>query len=200
MSRQRAFDQTTVVDQALLVFWRSGYEGCSIRELVTATGLKPQSLYNTFGDKQGLFLAVLTRYRALVDAALVPIDRPEARLADLRLYMEQVLELQRAQGCGGCLLVKTAFGPEVQDSQIRETVEEGAAAVRSCFARLVQRSVRAGELPPGTDARSCASYLFSVLNGLSALAVTGGTPAQIRDVLSRTFLAIGQRPTKPRRR
>ena len=63
MGRARGFDEGAVLEQALACFWRHGYEACGVRELTDATGLKPQSLYNAFGSKRGLFLAALRRYR-----------------------------------------------------------------------------------------------------------------------------------------
>ncbi len=59
MARPREFDRDQVVDRAVDVFWRKGFEATSIRDLVEATGLNRGSLYNTFGDKAGLFEAAL---------------------------------------------------------------------------------------------------------------------------------------------
>ena len=59
MGRNRSFDEAEVVGQAAAAFLRSGYEGTSVEELVTATGLHRGSLYQAFGSKRGLFLACL---------------------------------------------------------------------------------------------------------------------------------------------
>ena len=57
MARQREFDREEVLDRALEAFWARGYEATSIQELVDCMGLQRGSLYNTFGDKHGLFVA-----------------------------------------------------------------------------------------------------------------------------------------------
>ena len=62
----RQFDHDTVVDRAMMVFWRKGYGGTSIDDLEKATRLRRGSLYNAFGDKQGLFVAALKRYETTV--------------------------------------------------------------------------------------------------------------------------------------
>lgn len=59
MGRSRSFEEGEVVQLAASAFLRSGYEGTSIEELVTATGLHRGSLYQAFGSKRGLFLACL---------------------------------------------------------------------------------------------------------------------------------------------
>ena len=62
MAGVKQFDQDVLLDQAMAVFWRNGYQGTSIQDLVEATGVNRGSLYATFGDKCGLFLAVLDHY------------------------------------------------------------------------------------------------------------------------------------------
>lgn len=51
-------------------FLETGYEGTSIDDLVSATGLHRGSLYSAFGSKRGIFLAVLKQLHATgVDSA-----------------------------------------------------------------------------------------------------------------------------------
>ena len=83
MGRNRSFDEASVLRQAAEAFLRSGYEGTSIEELVTATGLHRGSLYQAFGSKRGLFLSCL-------GAACT--DRPDAK-ATLDLVLVALLEL-----------------------------------------------------------------------------------------------------------
>ena len=62
MAGVKQFDRNDVLDHAMAVFWRNGYQATSIQDLVEATGINRGSLYTTFGDKRGLFLAVLDHY------------------------------------------------------------------------------------------------------------------------------------------
>jgi TetR/AcrR family transcriptional repressor of nem operon len=175
MARPREFDESEALDRALATFWRRGYAACSIRDLVAATGLQRQSLYNTFGDKAALFLKALQRYRKGVEESLAPLNREDAGLQSIRAYMQGVLEGQRQGHFGACLLVKTAFSPEMGDAQIRLAVESGAARVRSAFAKVIRAALRRGELAKSVDPVSYAAYLYALLNGLSALTTTGGS-------------------------
>ena len=192
MSRPREFDETEVLDRALLTFWRVGYDACSIRDLVKSTGLQRQSLYNGFGDKDALFLAVLKRYEQHSASALAELDRPEATLMDLRGYMEGVLAIQATRGCGACLLVRTAFGPQIRNPRVRKVITAGAEAVRACFVRVIQRAVLARQVPEQTEPEYCAAYLYTVLNGLAALIKTGGSSEQVAAVLDHTFASLSR--------
>jgi TetR/AcrR family transcriptional regulator, transcriptional repressor for nem operon len=193
VSRPREFDETEVLDRALAAFWLLGYDACSIEHLVKVTRVQRQSLYNRFGGKNGLFLAVLGRYREHSKKELDNLSRPEAGLAELRDYMERVLNIQTSRGCGACLLVRTSFGPQIREARVRKVVTTGAEEVRSAFMRLAERAVALGEMPVGTDPQQCAAYLYTVLNGLAALSATGAAQ-HVTMVLDRTFQSLTGAP------
>lgn len=60
MGRRRGFDEAEVLGRCRELFLRNGFEGTSIDDLVTATGVQRGSLYGAFGSKRGLFVATLT--------------------------------------------------------------------------------------------------------------------------------------------
>jgi len=175
------------LDRALMAFWRLGYEGCSISDLVEATGLHRQSLYNAYGDKKGLFMAAAARYRLMSGAALEPLRGKAAGLAELRSYFENFLNVVRTNGCGACLLVRTAFSVAIVDDEIRALIEEAATEVRTGFVDVLENAVRKKELPAKTDVKAQAAYLFCVLHGLSALAQTGASRKQVAEALSQAL-------------
>lgn len=195
MPRPRAFLESEIIAKALPAFWRAGYEGCSVSDLTQATGLQRQSLYNAFQDKQGLFRAVLARYRKGVDESLLPLRQPGAGLVALRRYMEGVLDMQRSGSFGACLFVKTSYDPAAGDASIRRTVEDGAAQVRAAFKAVIESCRKTGEILAGTDAADHAAYLYAVMHGLSALQGTGGTPELAAAVLDKAF-AQNPKPKK----
>ena len=63
MPRSREFDVDETLERAMTLFWERGYEATSVQDLVERTGVNRSSLYSVYGDKQGVFLAVLDRYR-----------------------------------------------------------------------------------------------------------------------------------------
>ncbi len=65
MGRKREFDKDKVLEQAMLTFWQKGYEATSIHDLKKAMGISTSSMYDTFGDKRGIFLEALARFCAL---------------------------------------------------------------------------------------------------------------------------------------
>jgi len=64
VGRPRSFDEEQVLATVMGVFWRKGYEGTSVADLLKATGLHKGSIYQTFGDKHSLFIRALDSYIA----------------------------------------------------------------------------------------------------------------------------------------
>jgi TetR/AcrR family transcriptional repressor of nem operon len=173
MSAPRKFNEIEVVERAMLCFWRLGYEGCSISDLVATTGLKRQGIYNTFGSKEGLFERALALYRQRVDESLVPLEAEAAGVEELEAYFRNFLALQEKLGVGACLMVQTAYSPAMSSAPIRLAVHASAQRVRDAFALLLHRMLDNAGRKPSFDCIAQAAELYALLNGLSALAATG---------------------------
>ncbi|MCR9224968.1 MAG: TetR/AcrR family transcriptional regulator [Hyphomonas sp.] len=88
--RPREFDDTEVLRKITGLFWKSGFEGVSLSQIMSATGLQKASLYAAFGDKRAMYLKALQQYhsdtvtgaaRALKDETVPPIERLRAFLS-----------------------------------------------------------------------------------------------------------------------
>ncbi len=62
--RPKKLDRDDVLEKAMGLFWRFGYEPTSMSQLIEETGTKPSSLYAEFGSKEGLFCAAVDKYLA----------------------------------------------------------------------------------------------------------------------------------------
>ena len=110
MAGVKQFNRNEVLDRAMEVFWRYGYQATSIQDLVEATGVNRGSLYTTFGDKCGLFIAVLDHYSEhIARPTMAELSNPDPRRA-----IEGMLESIVRRNCNpawpnGCLDTNTAL-------------------------------------------------------------------------------------------
>src|SRR5688572_25049598 len=106
MARPRQFDESSVLDRALDLFWSKGYEATSVQDLVDATGLGRASLYGAFGDKEQLFNRVLSHYMARVAEEMSALDaEPSAARALERLFTGWLSFTCPKSGPRGCFLL-----------------------------------------------------------------------------------------------
>src|SRR5215207_8111030 len=102
--RSRSYDEAEVLAGAMHAFRRKGYFGVTIPELETATGLSAGSIYNSFKDKRGIFLAAFERYlQAVLDRRIAEFARPERQLSGLRQLFLSLLR-EPDGGTFGCLI------------------------------------------------------------------------------------------------
>lgn len=64
LGRTKEFEINEVLDKAVQLFWKQGYEKTSMQDLVDFMGIHRRSIYGTFGDKHALYMKALKRYES----------------------------------------------------------------------------------------------------------------------------------------
>lgn len=170
MARPCSFDPDQALEQAIMVFWKEGYEGCGIDDLLSATGVARQSLYNTFGDKRTLFLRCLREYQAKA------FEKLRERLAQGSvveafhdLFFGAVAEDDVAKRMG-CLMINTAMELAHTDVEIADLVARHQRTFEDVFVEALEAGTARGELPEDFDCRGVGRFLVGALFGLKVLA------------------------------
>ncbi len=182
MSRTRLLSDDVILERAIAVFWRRGYAGASLRDLTEATGLSAAALYHRFVDKDGLFVAALTRYadEGLVErlARLSAFDDP---LKAIRALIDELIALSLADPeRRGCLLVNTALDGAPMSKAARAVVLKRLAEVEAFFAAQLRRAVATRLLPADTDVPAKAAALLGAVVGVRVLARLDSKAGRLR--------------------
>ncbi len=61
--RPKEFNRNSVLEKCITLFWEEGYNGTGIQKIVARTGVNRFSLYEEFGNKEGILLASLELYK-----------------------------------------------------------------------------------------------------------------------------------------
>ncbi|MFI2300277.1 TetR family transcriptional regulator [Actinacidiphila glaucinigra] len=146
--RPRAFDVDEVLDRALEVFWRQGYEGTGISDLTRAMGINPPSLYGAFGNKEGLFKRVLDHYadgpaRYIREA----FAEPDARRVVERLLHGAADATTRPDCPPGCLTVQGGLAASAGSEAARDELTARRAAGEVALRLRLEKARADGELP-----------------------------------------------------
>lgn len=181
--RPREFDTDQALDQAVLLFWRQGYEGTSLSDLENAMGITRKSVYAAFGNKEELFRKVLQRYsEGFAAYGLESLRQPTAREVATAFLNGSVETSTRPGGPAGCLGVAAALTVGAANQPIQDALrtwrDDGQAALRERF----QRAIDERDLPANADAGSIAQYVMTVSNGIAVQALGGATRDELRRV------------------
>ena len=171
--RPRSFDELEALGKATRVFWSKGYDGVTIDDLVAGMGVGRPSLYSVFGDKRTLFLRVLRAYAETKGArAAKALLSPQALRASLAGFLRCNVESATEEGSAlGCLLVCVA--PLVNDAEVRQFLQNAAAAVVALVERRFRDGISAGELPSDFPVAARASQVVDLSRGLTMRAQLG---------------------------
>ena len=171
MPRPRSFDDDAVIDAAMLAFWRRGYDETPIGALEEATGIKRISLYNAWGDKEGLFLATLDRYHEGAREVYEGMVANGGMEGIQRLFTAMSAPADEgAPAHSGCLMVNTVLDVRRMPDAVRAKVETYRAMIHDAFLTALRDAREAGQIS-GDDAElsARADFLLAVLWGLLAL-------------------------------
>ncbi len=176
----------------MALFWRQGFEATSIQDLVEAAGINRASMYATFGDKRGLFIAVLDHYLERVNGErLAILARPGSPLAAIAAFFESIIDAsQGPEKHLGCLITNTLTELAPGDPEIAAKLRAGLERVEHAFVQAIRRAQDIGEIPPDRNARSLARFLVGVAQGVRVLARSGIPAARLREIatVARTAL------------
>lgn len=112
--RPRGFDRVAALEAAMKVFWAEGFDGASVDRLARETGMPRATLYQIYGDKEGLFLAAIGHYAETRTARVAEALGPHGTLHDdlgnfLSAVINLALSLPEARGClVSCVLADAA--------------------------------------------------------------------------------------------
>lgn len=187
--RPREFDDTEMLRKIMTLFWKSGFDGVSLSDIMKETGLQKASLYAAFGDKRSMYLNALGQYhndvvtsaaRALRDVTTEPATRIEA-------FLKAPLAAAETGDRSGCFLCNASadqadLNPDTQ-AQVRRGFEQLSAALTVALAQLH---------PDQTDSirGARAQTLLALYSGFRLLVRSGADLTQLEAAASEAMVLV----------
>ena len=163
----------------MLAFWRRGYEGTSMADLVQALGIASARIYAAFGSKQDLFREAVQRYEAgdggFADRAMA--QEPRVRDALARVLRDAVVTYTDDAHPLGCMVVTAATNCAEENEAVAAWLAEHRRQRTQSLIDRLQRALDEGELRAGTDVQALGDFYATQLHGISVQA-RDGVPRQ----------------------
>jgi TetR/AcrR family transcriptional repressor of nem operon len=168
MPKTKQFDETEVLMKAKELFCEKGYNGTSMDDLVQATGLSRSSIYDTFGDKHGLFLKSLNHYRCTQQGELekhcAKSDSPKKKIRSIFDYI--VKDILSDKDGKGCLLVNVSMELSAVDKDVAAVALSNMEELEQVLSSLVKEGQTKGEISKKFTPKALSRHLYSSLMGL----------------------------------
>ncbi|HET8989461.1 MAG TPA: TetR/AcrR family transcriptional regulator [Humibacillus sp.] len=149
-----------ILDAALAVIARNGYQRTSVRDIAQAAGLSQAGLLHYFSSKEALFAEILRR-RDEVDRERMPVD-PDARV-------EGLIDIVRHNAdVPGLVQLYAQLSTEAShpDHAAHDFFRHRYALLRSQLGEAVLAAQGRGELSRSLDAEVVATILLASADGL----------------------------------
>lgn len=184
MARTKNYKEEEVIEKAMNLFWRNGYETTSTRMLEKEMGINQFSIYSSFGNKQGVFLESIKCYelkiRSITNKLKVSLNGVEG----IKQYFYDFIEFSNdSDHPRGCMITNAVnelgenAGPLVQSEIIRFSSD-----IRSLFYTNLRQDTSKSE--EALDKQ--ANYLIIAMSGLASASKIFNQK-QLADFIETTF-------------
>jgi len=193
MPRPRRLTDEDVLDCSVEVFRQRGYAGASLRDLTQATGLSAASLYNRYGDKDGLFMSAVNRYADLgISDRLARLALKPDPIAAIETFFDEIVALSDDDPHHlGCLLVNSLLDGGAMSAQARSLVHSRLFEVQGFLEAQIARAKKSGALPDSMNPVAMAEYLTATVLSLRVLARIDANPPMLRRIAAQALSALG---------
>jgi TetR/AcrR family transcriptional repressor of nem operon len=150
MARTIDFDYELALDHAMALFWKHGYAGTTIRELLKAMGIGEGSFYNTLKNKKELYFRCLQRYEETEGRKRGLAFTSAATAAKgIRALFAAILDCLDDPTTPSRLCMQAGMATEevMADPELRARVERDLSAFHKLVAERLRSDREEGRLP-----------------------------------------------------
>lgn len=176
MARKKEYDRDEVLEAATLVFWTKGFQGTSMSDLVSATGLNKHSMYAEFKNKEGLYLQCLNTYSNKMQNSIreILISLPLG-LKNIENFLQNRVEYALSKSCIGCLLINSTVEKELLEREAFELTQEYLLGLEKLITKCFEAAQINNEVSKESDPQILARYVLNFNAGLMVIGKTEQT-------------------------
>jgi TetR/AcrR family transcriptional regulator, transcriptional repressor for nem operon len=173
-----------IIEQAAPLFNQLGYTGCSMQDIMAATGLEKGGLYRHFASKEEL---AGEAFRYSVDlirrARREGLETVEGAVEQLRFMIRRFVEIHSLIP-GGCPVMNTAIDADDGNPALRELAREAIREWKAKIAGIVKMGLERGQIRADTEPRGVANVVIAALEGALMISRLEGNRIAVHDAQS----------------
>ncbi|WP_033959194.1 TetR/AcrR family transcriptional regulator [Psychroserpens jangbogonensis] len=166
MARKKEYIEEEVIEKAMALFWRKGYETTSMMMLEKEMGINKFSIYSSFGSKDGVFIESIKCYKQKLRQVTDKLKASSNGITGLKQYFYDFIEFSKDSTLRkGCLVTNSVNElNEDTNPKIKEELSKFTNTIRSLFANNLQQEVSFNN----SEIEEKADYLIISMFGLAS--------------------------------
>lgn len=174
-----------IVIEAAPIFNQNGYEGSSIKHLMTATGLKKGGIYRHFSSKEELAAEAFDyMWAEAFQARMEHIDENAPGVDQLKQLIENFVHY-RLPFKGGCPILNTAIDADDGNPVLRERVRKALKMWLGRLQSIVKTAAKRDQIRAGVDPKDVSTMILASLEGALMISRLERTDDALRRVQHR---------------
>ncbi|HWZ45923.1 MAG TPA: TetR/AcrR family transcriptional regulator [Candidatus Saccharimonadales bacterium] len=193
MARGLEFDYDKAIDKATRVFWKKGYSGASLRDLLKAIGIGEGSFYNTLKSKKQLYLECLKYYNETVGRrrAEALFSSASAKEGVRGFFKKMLDDLDDPRIPRVCFVAGSVSSDVLAERDLQKFVQTGIAAFAGAFSDRLKSAKDTGELPPQFEAEVVAQIIATYMQGLYRTVLLSYDRSQVERQINQFLTSLG---------
>ena len=156
-----------ILEKSAELFNQHGYEGCSLNDIMEATGLQKGGIYNHFKNKEEIALEafdysmekVIQRFRKRLDNDETSWDKIVSVIETLGSFAYNPVVL------GGCPMFNTAVNSMNTHPELKKRAQNGLNMLRRYLEIKLEEGIAKGEFREISDIPGTSSMVISTVEG-----------------------------------
>ncbi|MEO9570974.1 MAG: TetR/AcrR family transcriptional regulator [Polaribacter sp.] len=187
MARKKQYIEEEVIDKAMNLFWKNGYENTSMQMLEKEMGINKFSIYASFGNKHGVFIESLKSYKAKTKTMFDKFKNATGGVEDIKQFFYDSVAICHKEGNQkGCLVTNTYN--EFSESE-DEVVNNQMTSFMDNLKKLFIEKLKMDSSKDEETVLKEANFLVLAKHGLAA-ASRVNNKKEIEDYIEMTFKNI----------
>ncbi len=184
MARKKQYREEEVIDKAMHLFWRNGYEKTSMQMLEKEMGINKFSIYSSFGSKHGVFLESLKCYKSKVAAMFERFKNSSNGIDDIKQFFHDSVNIcYQDDSEKGCLMTSTYYEFSGNDDDL---VNNQMISFMEGLKELIIEKLKINSSKDEETILKQANFLVLAKHGLAA-ATRVNSRKEIEDYIEMTF-------------
>jgi TetR/AcrR family transcriptional regulator, transcriptional repressor for nem operon len=175
LTRQR------IIAEAAPLFNQRGFAGCSMQDVMDATGLEKGGLYRHFASKEELAAEAFCYARSnAIKMRTENLEQIQGAVNQLRYVIQRFAEGPSVMP-GGCPLMNTAIDADDGNPMLRRLALEGIQEWKRKLHGIVEQGIKSGEIRRQTELRRIANTIIATLEGALMISRLEGNKSAMQD-------------------
>lgn len=194
MARTLEFDYDTTLERATRLFWKSGYAGTSLRDLLKEMGIGESSFYNTLKSKKRAYLECLKHYNETVDRKRSKefLEAPTAALGVRALFKNILESLDNPDTPSVICMMAGSLTHEVLDeAELRQYIEGRISTLQDGMIARMSADKRDGLLAAGFEPQLIVPVVLTYMQGLWRMALVSYERSRFEQQIEVFLTGIG---------